>query len=322
MGNLAGWLVSVALVGMVALLLVKPVACPSASPPETDMRYQYIKAATVEQPISIIVGAAPTGGGNAGDDYAQAVELYEANKEVLDKLLKAVYENKPLLGLPTSVDQMVELVQAGAGKAAMRYTFVHTERKIEIRGIYGPALDLETVAKIVLMAGDLYANTGQTDRAIQIRKAACVMGWHMFNEGAVVDMTSRGLAIQAMAAQDLLRLYRDKGMDAEAANASSYERAATAAWTYCGTKRQKLWNTAPKAGNLFFIAENDPGRAWRVQAVMSMAVLKFSARRTADRRINKRLITKYMSSDDPIIAAAAKSARYLKKSQFNTLGAP
>lgn len=322
MGNLAGWLVSVALVGLVALLLVKPVACPSASPPELELRHHFLAPPKIDQPISVVVGSTPTGGGNAGDDYIEAVELYRANKELLDKLLKAVYENRPLLGLPTSADQMVALVQAGAGKAAMRYTFVHTSREIEIRGIYQPALDLETVAKIVLMAGDFYANTGQTDRAIQIRKATCVMGWHMFNEGAVVDMTSRGLAVQAMAAQDLERLYRDKGMDAEAATASAYVAAAKAAWTYCGTKRQKLWNTRPKAGNLFFIAENDPGRDWRVQAVMSMGILKFSARRTDDRRMNKRLITKYMSSDDPMIAAAARSARYLKKSQFNLLGSP
>jgi len=319
-GNLAGWIISGVLVALVILVLVIPLAFPRTSPPESALlKAGYLDTYQVKTPISVVTGGAPSGSGDAGKDYAQAASIYRNNRHELADINQLVPLSELPDPMPASAHQLAEHILAGASKAKMTYTFVHTSHELTVGFDYPPAKELFYVANVALNVAERLRET-DTEAAIKLAQAVCVMGWHMFNERAIADMEMQGLWIQASAADALGQLYK-KSFQADRARAvGAYSDAVMLLYNDCVDKRSKLCATQVNPGNVFHIAQHDADRAWRVRAVLSLGMVKFAARETGDKRANKRLILRYMEDSDPLIKAAAIAARHFMLSGYNTLG--
>ena len=61
-------------------------------------------------------------------------------------------------------------------------------------------------------------------------------------------------------------------------------------------------------------------RRVRVQGLLVLGIVKFSAPQRGDVRVAKKLMDRYAASDDPLEAAAAKAARELTREDFRRIG--
>ena len=320
MGNLAGWLISGVLVVLVMGLLVVPIACPSTTPPAAElMKRGYLDTKQIKMPISVVTGSMPSASGDAGADYAQAVSIYRNNRAELAPINQLVPLDDLPNPMPASAIEIAEHIQAGAAKNKMTYTFVHTPHELSVSFDYPPAKELFYVANVALNVAEDNLRT-DSEAAIKIAQAVCTMGWHMFNERAIADMEMQGLWIQASAADALGHFYQKSFQTDRAQAVRDYSDAVFRVHRDCTEKRSRLCATQVNPGNVFFIAENDADRAWRVRAVLSLGLVKFAAREMGDKRYNKRLILRYMEDSDPLIKAAAVAARHLMFSEYNVLG--
>ena len=320
MGSKVGWIISGALVLLFVIAVVVPVAFPTPSKPVKALEKGFLDVYKVSEPLSLAVGAMPSGAGDAGNDYFEAVQVYRQNKEEVDAWIASFASPPPPNSLPESVQQIARHVEAGAEKASMKYVFVHTPKELKVNRFYEPADELNAVANVVVYTSHFHANRDETDRQIELLKALCVFGWHLYEERAHPVIMNYGLGFQMDAANFLAQEYKEAGLTEQAADAEAYYKAITALLTRFDEKMSVLWNTKPAPGEIFYVAENDADRAWRVRAILSLGILKFTST-GADRRYNKKLILKYMNDSDPMIAAAAEAARYLLMSEFNMLAA-
>ena len=320
MGSKVGWIISGALILLFVIAVVIPVAFPTPSKPVKALTKGFLDVYKISEPVSRAVGAMPSGAGDAGNDYRDAVVVYRANKEEVDNWVNSFASPPPPNHLPESVQQIVSHVELGAEKGSMKYVFVHTPKELKVNRFYEPADELNQVANVVVYASHFHANRDEGDRQIELLKALCVFGWHLYEERAHPVIMNYGLGFQMDAASFLAQKYKEMGLTEQAADADAYYKAITTLLTRFDEKMGVLWNTKPAPGDIFYVAENDADRAWRVRAVLSLGILKFTST-GADRRYNKKLIMRYMTDSDPMIAAAAKAARYLMMSDFNMLAA-
>ena len=318
MGSKVGWIISGVLVLLFVIAVVIPVAFPSPSKPVKALETGFLDVYKVSEPLSKAIGAIPSDAGDAGTDYAAAVAVYRRNKEEVDGFIDSFATPPPPTSLPESVLEIVAHVEQGAKKGSMKYVFVHTEKELSVKRFYPPADELNAVANVVVYVSHFHANRGEADRQIELLKALCVFGWHLYEERAHPVMMNYGLGFQMDAANFLSMKYKEQGLTELAADADAYSKAVTALLTRFDDKMTLLWNTKPAPGEIFYVAEHDKDKAWRVRAILSLGVLKFTST-GADRRYNKNLIIKYMKDSDPMIAAAARAARNLMLSDFNTL---
>ncbi|MHC4562453.1 MAG: hypothetical protein ACYS8X_06735 [Planctomycetota bacterium] len=328
LGNIAGWVVSGLMVAGIVLFLVVPVAAPSPSTPEIKAaRTGFLSSYAPDVSITSVLPAEPSGSGNAGDDYFQAVKIWRDNEQELDALVEALLRRRPPAPLPAIVNEIIEHVRKGAAKAKMEYVFVHTDKKLKVSRFYRPARELNDVAILLQQLGHFHLENERYEVAIDLFQLIFVMGWHMFEERAIVDMMFQGLGIQQSAADLLAMAYRKQDMNEQAEATKKYRVALSSVELKCNDKLDLLWGVGVRSDTLrpadvFAVAERDADRAWRVQATFSLGILKFAVRHDGDRRLNKRLIEKFMKSDDPLIRSAAEASRRLKLSDFRMLGTP
>ena len=314
MGNAIGWIVSAVLLVLTVLLVALPMACPSHSEAAKALKTGFCDKYVITQPISNLVDAEPSGGGNAGDDYARAIDIYNANKEELEAWMKNP-EGEP----PAPALKIVEIAREATTNASMKYLTKSIPGSLAVSPFHQAASDINTVATIVQTMGAVYRKADQPDQYVEMLKIMAIIGWHMTNERALIAMTQFGLEIQMAAAKQLETHYTHNGQAALAEAAKAYLDSVNDVLDRFHTKRDLVWNTRPQAGEIFYIAENDKDRAWRVQAIMTLGILKFSTE-GGDRRYNKKLIKKFLNDGDPWIKAAATSARHLRRSDYNRLG--
>ena len=321
MGNIFGWVVSAVLVIAVVLLVVLPVALPTPAKPSAKVLGKGFLEVYPVPPISDLIGTTLEGSGNAGDHYVQAAQIYREHEDQLKKLALPMRAARLPAQLPDGVEQIITHIRNGATRPTMSYTFVKTSKEITVEADYAPASELENVANVALNAATFYAvRANDVQRAIDICQAVAVMGWHMAEERAIADMTMKGLMVQIEAASTLGQFYEMVGQTENADAAQNYSGSLRRANSEFNAKYKVVFGTMVIPGDVFYIAENDKDRAWRVRAVLSLGMVKFSAARSADKRYNKKLIERFMEDDDPLIQAAALAARHLTKLQYRVLG--
>lgn len=331
MANKIGWILAGVLVAgvgsMIAWKLLEP-ARSSLSPNARDP--EFLKLISFTLPLEPLVGFQPLGSGNAGDDYKLAADLYVANKDLIESAMsdkKEIARGVGIIGSRTMaiIKQIHAHVSDGARKKQMRYTFVHTPTEFEVGYFYEPAAtNLQAVAEVVELLMIHHVGRKEYDQAAKVLKDNFVFGWHLVNERARVDLVMRGLWIQRRAAAGLLTIYsapsgpRDpaklktarKYMDEINGVSEDYEH-----------KHKAVWKVRPQAGDIYLVVEGDEDRAMRVQALLALGVVRYTHRnRSGDVTRTNELLAKYVNSDDPMIAAAAKAARELTRIEFNVVG--
>ena len=291
---------------------------PKPSKPVMGLQSGFLDIVEIPEPISLITLSVPSEPGNAGDDYAQAVQVYRDNQEEVDAFLGSFSSPPAPETLPESVHQIIRHIEQGARKASMEYVFVHTPKELGVKRFYAPADDMNAIANVMIFTGFFHAVNDDPERQIELLKAACVLGWHLYEEHAHVVMMNYGLGIQLDAAYYLAQEYKATGQDNLADDAEAYGKAVNGILNAFDEKMSLLWNTRPVPGEVFHVIENDRDRAWRIRATLSLGILRYTST-GSDHRYNARLIRRLMGDSDPMIAAAAKAANDLSIEDFNTL---
>lgn len=350
-GNSKGWMIAAGIAaafGLIALVNVMPIIFGVRSGPTTATVVSgKLDLWDMKTPLSSIVESVPVGAGNAGEDYFRALRILRDNKgelAVLSSLLrsgeKSIWDLKNRPPRDRTEDEIADLIEAsmvdfteaamdimdhvasGADKAEMTFMLKYTPAALQVAGQLEAVAEFGAMADLLLAAGGYYRVIGESGKAQAVIEDVCVMGWHMFNERGNVGMMMDGLITQEKAAIQLQYVYEMLGDDDKRAMAEAYMRAAKALGEKLKAKAkildppQKKGDklVIAKAGDVFNIVENDKDRAWRVEGILTLGVLKAQKSGVRglsrnDERAVRELIEEYLESDDPLLRAAAEAAR-------------
>ena len=347
-GSKAGWIVagSFALVVLVILGYFIVFPPPSWRTPATADP-ELVKLGLPAVSAEVVLGELPAAPGNAADDYSSAVAVMETNLALIGKHIgeddydpddeddKKLRWNIP----PEAMSVLQEIashVQAGAQKADMKYSFVYSPKTFNVTYFYKPADELEKLTSVLDTLATTYFRQKKYAEAEAILKAEFTLGCHMMRERIRVDMGIRGLRVQDMALTGLRGLYLERvdaliKLKTADKDIQDFEKRLKGIKTYSDSliclhrawkdKRKILWNVRPEPGDVFYIIENDEDRAWRVQGLLGLGLIKFTAAGSrSDKRKIKKLVAKYSAGDDPYLAAAANAARDFTREEFNVIG--
>lgn len=333
MGNKLGWILAGVLVLALAGFIIWRVFFPGHSGPDATLRAGMLDLKTIEVPVSDVAGFTPSESGNAGDEYAEAARIAAESKLEITGAQVAIQEAK---GRPAAVnatalgvlEKIASHVARGARRKEMKYLFVHTPKTLQV-GIRVPALDaLAEVTGAMETLSDCHVSHKKYDEAEKALLDLFVMGRHMIDERSHWDLVSRGIGAQRGACNRLFPLYETHKKSPERVAALLRYRGALSAFSefYTVEKYKILWTTGhslathqsrgPNPGDVFNIIENDKDRAWRVQAVLMLGIIQYTAE-PADAKYSRKLIGRLVGDSDEIIAAAAKAAKDLKQEEMS-----
>ena len=346
-GNKKGWLISAAIAGaalLISLMIILQSAFSSGSRATTKtLRAGVLDKWTTAEPISGFISDPPLGTDNAGDDYARAVRLIRDNEEVIRRFhgsyrtwqtnaQEATYETRGMpredtlarireipFDVPPQVEEMLRHVAQAVTQEKMEYVFVHTSPKLYVDRRIEASYDLIAVAKVLMDVSAYHYYRDDFEQSLTPREHLLVLGWHMFNERAHVDMMYQGLIIQLDALEMLITAYEELGHADKADRARNYRASVKDLMDRMAEKLDAIMPPADEdrlaePGDVFNVARNDQDRAWRVQAVLALGILKVQPQGViarADERVTRKLIREFEKSSDPMIRAAAVAARDL-----------
>jgi len=315
-GNKLGWILAGVLLAALMCVILFVVLFPQPSKPGAAvMATGFLEVKTPAETPALVLGSLPTGEGNAGDDYARAVALY------LDKRDAIRYDATD--AEKTEIRrQLLAHVAAGSAKAKMEYTFVHTPKTFVVGYFYQPAEQLYAVCGQLCDLAETDLKEKDLAEAEKIARALLMMGWHMAGEHSRVDMTNTGLQVQLDALGVLAAVCRTEGGEKAKLldKIQAYSDSLLAFRRHIEGKQRIVWALPPKPGDVFYVIENDKDRAWRVQAILALGVLRFTAQTRGDDRYTAKLIEQFKASSDPLEAAAAKTADEMTDVDFNLVG--
>jgi hypothetical protein len=347
-GNKAGWIVAGALLlgvlGIVTYLIIDSQRDPDPSAPTVATTgVGALDFKDVSVPITTVLTAKPSAAGNAADDYVKAIKIYKDNESILKNVsdqdkIKSLWEGKDKLtdNVLAVAKQIDEQVAAGATKASMNFTLTHTPKDFRVGWRFRPADDLEQVARLEFcLAGD-YVSRKEYDAAQKILMNLLAMGMHMTDERARSYVTHKGIMAQADAIQGLGQIYMandPEGRKKVDTLLTPYNNALNSLLKSYETKLQILQVAKPEPGDVFNIAQNDKDKSWRIQAILTLGVIKFVAKEQvgkvaqedlgrqceADRKHAQKLIDQFCASQDPLEQAAAQAAKAFDKEKLQTL---
>ncbi len=330
----AGWIVAGFFALVVLVILGYFLVFPSSSDrtPATA-NPDMIKLGSPAVSADVVLGGGATVPGDAAADYRSAVEAFENNLALIGKHIGEgdddVDDDDGKSRWNITPEAMVVLkeiashVRAGAKKANMKYSFVYSPKTFDVTYFYRPADELHKLTSALDTLATSYARQKKYAEAEAVWKAEFALGCHMMNERIRVDMGIRGLNIQDMALGALAWLYAEWGGEhaKRVASVKKYKASLVRLDRLWDDKRKIVWSPKPKPGDIFYLIESDEDRAWRVQALLALGVIKFTAMGDrGDKRKLEQLVAKYAAGDDPYLAAAAKAARDFTKEGFNQIG--
>ena len=327
MGNKLGWILAAVLVGGLIVVIVLTVAFPGHSRPKATLKEGMLDLQKVEMPISEIVGSEPDGDGNAADNYANAATLAVEEKVAVTNALKTIRDAKGAAaeidpGALETLRKIDRHVAAGARKKKMQYLFVYTPKTLEVHIRVEELARLAEVAGAMNVLGQYYICQKKFADADQVYKHLMVMGWHMINERSHIHMVNMGMGFQRMAWQGLWDSSNAQGHKDKKhlETLQRYETKLITLVDFYIQKQKIVWNTRPHPGDIFNVIENDKDRAWRVQAVLALGLIKFSAGEGGDQDYIKELLEDLVDDEDPIVSAAAKAAKNLTAAEYRKIG--
>ena len=86
-------------------------------------------------------------------------------------------------------------------------------------------------------------------------------------------------------------------------------------------KHKAIWSTELRVGDIFYVAEHDLDRAWRVQAILALGMVRFGNASGSERELAVETLKKYRQHSEPLYAAAAEAALTMTQEEFRQIGA-
>jgi hypothetical protein len=312
--------IPVILVAAVILYLVIRVVHPPATPPTIAttapgaLDFQIKNASLTD-----IIGFTPSGIGNPGKDYDEAVRYARRNQTDLEKANANISKEGGLQSYQEDVCVKIsELMARGTNKEKMEYTFVFTPRKLKVIFTPDGIDELRTLADALDNLCIHYSKSGEVDKVIDAASQELVLGWHMMSERARAGMVMEGISIQIRALGSLEDAYKQKKETNRIKACVAYRRKLADAYDVLQKKMSVLWRAEGSIpGDAYNIIENDKDRACRVDAILALGIQKFTAKgHRGNDRVRDELLEQYSKSSDELLSAAAESARDCTKVQI------
>jgi len=326
MSNKLGWSLAAFLVLGLAAFIIWQVFFPGRSGPQATLRAGMLELKTIEIPVSDVVGYTPGEGGNAGDDYAEAARLAVENRQTTIAARLALQEAKDSpADVSAAAQEVLEKIAShvarGARKKEMKYLFRHTPKALKVHIRVEALEDLASVVAAMEILSSYHISHKRYDQAEKAAQDLFVMGRHMIDERSHIHIVTLGLGAQRAAWNPLVRLYRQHKKDAERLRVlDRYRMAIVDLEDFYRDKHQIVWSVKPYPGDIFNIIENDKDPAWRLQAVLALGLIKFSAESRGDQKYIQRLMNRLVGDNDELIAAAAKAAKDLTRTEYRLTG--
>jgi len=320
-----GWIAAGLFVLAIGGFIVKQTVFPSPTRPSpATRRTGFMDRIEVAASITDILGALPIGGGNAGDDYHQAVTIYLGAKQAIEDAIIDLGKGADTghEDALAALNAMYGHISSGAKKKEMKYLLVHAPKELRVGWKLPEIGTLSEVAGCMDLLAAYHLENNRPRQAEAIYKDLMVMGWHMTGARSYYHMVTAGFGTQMTSAEGLATVYRAMGgsFERRVQALREYHSAVREAEGIYGDKLGVLWKPKPHPGDVFNIVENDKDRAWRVQAVLAMGMLRYTADKRGDKKYNTKLLEELARDKDPLLAAAAKAAGKLTEPEFNVLG--
>jgi hypothetical protein len=339
LGNKTGWIVGGILLAAVVIFLMLFVFSPLPSAPYMTNEPGFMELKVPQTPLDAIIPAAPTGAGNAADDYAKAMTFYKQHAADIDRTADIAPYNAATASPDPWANpdfkacrDLADIVAEGAKKAEFRYTFVLTPKKLKPYFQVDFARDMYQICLGPFQCYQVCKDRKEYPKAEKYMQDTFILGWHMFNERMLADMSMQGLDIMVEAVRYLQELYRvwPEAPKDRLRSLKEYENELLSIREYDRKKKRLLWDSLPlnlsKAGDQFYpgdvlvMAEKEEDHAWKVQAVLTLGPMKYRAVGRGDVKMALSLIQKYLRSEDQLLKAAAECSNDMTKDQYQRLG--
>lgn len=323
MGNKLGWIIAILLAGaLIAFVLVR-LLLPSATPPTTDTtKHGALEFVAPSGQIETFLGYIPDTSGNAAEDYAKGIAFFRENEEdfVAGCELIDSEENSMLQAYQLArCEELFKLIAPAGRKKQMRFTFVHTPKELKATAFADGKDDLFWLSNVLDSLCVHQYRCGNIDDAIKSACGQFVLGWHMTNERARAEIVSAGMDIQFQACERLRVCYQKKGDKKKADACQKYLRDMEATAKKFNDKFRIVWANRAEPGDVFNIIENDKDRTWRIEGVLALGVLKFTAKgQTGDMRKLDKHLASALAGNDEMMKAAARVAKECTKQQIQS----
>jgi len=338
---MTGWIVAGVVVAVLLVFLVFLVFVPTPSAPWNTTAPGFMDLKTPRMPLSTIVPM-PTSPGNAADDYARAMTFYKQHKGDIDATGDAIDEKSSYNVATASADpwtypnfkickELADMVAAGTKKAEMHYTFVMTPQKLKPFFQLKYARDMYQISLGPFQCYQVHFDRKEYPQAEKRLQDMMILGWHMFNERCLPDMSMQGLDVMTYTSEYLERLYLawpDAPKNKVRAVRDFRYQLGEIRENY-SLKRKLLWDYLPlsidptkdefRPGDVFNMAENEQDKAWKTQAILCLGPMKYRCVKRGDVSEIKSLIAKYLKSSDPLLKAAAECSNAMTIQQYRGL---
>jgi len=332
MGSRLAWIIAGVIGVVLAGIIIKIAIFPSPTPPTcATTAVGMLDLQTPSKPLTLILPANPNGDGDAGDDYHKAIEAYKANREGIEKVLEhyeQVLQDKYRL---TDDDvallkKVADPIRAGSAKRQMTYYFRLTPKKIEIP--YWPKVvdDFQEISYVPKMLFAHYFSLGRETypQAEKFLLDILILGQHMIDERARLDIIRAGIGLEKEACGALLTLYQKWQRPDRVEAVKEYLDGLETISSVYSDLYKTIWRFDPEMhgphpGDIFNLVVNHADRAVRVEAILALGVVKLTCSSRGDRRMVRKLIREKLQSEDPIERAAAKCAQSLDREGLNRL---
>lgn len=328
MGAKLGWIIGGLMVLVIVLVVVFAVLFPPYSEPTDSAKAGQLDIHQVPQSVATVLGAVPSEAGDAGDDYARALELITKNSQTLEDAMGKIGEGSAIepaaLGVFLDVDKHCA---AAAKKEKMAYSAAHDLEPAEVV-LYQPVV--RDFVKISEALEHLAYYQSQVEKnlpaAIETRKHHFALGYHMERERLYVTVVQEGLAIQKRACDNrndgtgLAQLYEAAGDKKKAQAAKDFADAADEVLQFHEQKYAYLCKLKPNPGDVFNVAANDKDPAWRLQAILELGMIRHTAQQRGDEKYANKLIDEILSDGSEMEKQAASAAKTVTVEELRVIG--
>lgn len=328
MNKITGLIVGGIMLLLVAGILVKVFVFPSTEAPTRETtKTGFMEIIEVDAKITDVLDAAPSGGDNAAEHYAKAVEAFFANQALLLDAAASLGQGKAD-GHADALKTLEEIrghVGNGAKQAKMNYLAAHASGKLQVSKRQDDVERLGQAIDSLSILGDYYIENKRLKDANAMYRDMLVAGWHMVQAHSHMHMTLYGQDIQATALSGMSKSM-ERTSDANADREKrvplrNYLSALNEFKSRYEEKSMVFHKPRLEAGDIWNIAENDKDRAWRVQAILGMGMIRFTHDTSkANNTRNNAMIEKFLKSSDPLEKLAAQAAKAFTEPEFNQSG--
>jgi hypothetical protein len=315
-GNALGWTISAAIVALTAAGIVWLERNLSDLTPPTEFSNHSSNLNPLEMPVPVHELIPDAGPADAADLYRQAIAEYERDSDRYDRFIVTGRSSADASDLAA-----VEMIIRATGSSRINL-FAPMPREIVKFGDKPQLNAIRAVGKSANRAGALLSYEKNTESAIRHHRAAFALGARLLDERLILDELLAGLEMMSEASAGIAAA----GGQSETANLFTEYRTSAIAYQEARIKPAQRVITsidpgviATHSGDVFHAARHAPERMWRVEAILKLGRLRFSAARLADQRGADRVLAELADDPDPVVRAAVDAARSLTLEEYRML---